>query len=150
VLPSEPVATPAAAETTPAPTATTAVNLETPTGTIEIIPDLYPSIRMPAQTKTKPSAPAALTIGRLISKTEPVYPPDALRQRISGTVKVHVVRGEDGRVETATATDGPSLLSNAAMQTVKQWRYEPTFLGTTPVGAEEEITMIFRIAGSTR
>ena len=104
---------------------------------------------MPAQSKTKPSGPAALSIGRLISKIEPIYPPDALRQRISGTVKLHVVLGVDGRVETATVTDGPPQLSNAALQAIKQWRYEPTLLGTAPVGAEEDITMIFRIAVST-
>ena len=136
-------------ETAPAPAAATAVNSETPTGSIEVIPDLYPSIRMPAQSKTKPSAPAALTIGRLISKIEPIYPADALRQRISGSVKLHIVLGADGRVETATVADGPTQLSNAALQAVKQWRYEPTLLGTAPVEAEEDITVIFRIASSS-
>jgi TonB family protein len=137
-------------ETAPVPAAATASNSETLTGSIEIIPDLYPSIRMPAQSKTKPSGPAALAIGRLISKAEPIYPPDALRQRISGTVKLHVVVGVDGRVESATVTEGLMQLSNNALQAVKQWRYEPTLLGTAPVEAEEDITMIFRIAASSR
>jgi len=142
----EATALPTASETAPLPAAVPAVNSETPIGSVEVIPDLYPSIRMPPQSKTKPSGPAALTIGRLVSRTDPVYPSDALRQRISGTVIMHVVLGVEGRVETATVTDGPTQLRNAALQAVEQWRYEPTLLGTAPVESEEDITLVFRIA----
>jgi protein TonB len=145
-----PATPPAAAAAPPLPTAAAAVISETLTGSIEVIPDLYPSIRVAAQSKTKPSGPAALTIGRLISRIEPVYPSDALSQRISGTVKLHVVQGLDGRIETATVTEGPTQLGNAALQAIKQWRYEPTLLGTAPVETEEDITVIFRIATSSR
>ncbi len=136
----------AVAEKTPSPAAALAASPEGPTGTVEIITDPYPSIRAPAEPNARGSRPAALSIGRLVSKLEPVYPLDALRQRIAGTVKLHIVRGVDGQVETATVTDGPVQLRNAALQAVQQWRYQPTLLGSTPVEAEEDVTLIFRIA----
>jgi len=134
------------AEKASLPTAATPVNPETPTGSVEIIADPYPSIRAPAEPNARASRPAAFSIGTLVSKVEPVYPPEALRQRVAGTVKLHIVRGVDGQVETATVTDGPTPLRNAALQAVQQWRYQPTLLGSTPVEAEEDVTLIFRIA----
>jgi TonB family protein len=134
------------AEKASLPAAAPPVNPETPTGSVEIIADPYPSIRAPAGPTARASRPAALSIGTLISKVEPVYPPEALRQRVAGKVKLHIVRGVDGQVETATVTDGPIQLRNAALQAVQQWRYEPTLLGSTPVEAEEDVTLIFRIA----
>lgn len=136
----------AVAEKTPSPAAALAASPESPIGTVEIITDPYPSIRTPAEPNARGSRPAALSIGRLVSRVEPVYPPDALRQRIAGTVKLHIVRGVDGQVETATVTDGPIPLRNAALQAVQQWRYQPTLLGSTPAEAEEDVTLIFRIA----
>jgi len=73
---------------------------------------------------------------------------DALRQRISGTVKLHVVLGIDGRVETALVVDGPVQLREATLHAVEQWRYEPTFLGRAPVESEEDFTLVFRITTS--
>lgn len=116
------------------------------TGSIEIIPDPYPSIRVPAESKARLSRPGtSLQIGRLVSKAEPVYPAEALRQRMAGTVKIHVVIGENGAVEKAEPVNGPSLLAEAALRAVQQWRYEPTMLGSQAIEVEEDITVVFRI-----
>ena len=115
------------------------------TGTIEIISDPYPSIRVPAVSQGRASRPGSLQIGRLVSKIEPLYPPEALRQRISGTVKVHVVIGQSGTVEKADVVDGPALPAEAALRAVQQWHYEPTILGGTAIEVEEDITVVFRI-----
>jgi len=126
----------------------TPLNAENQTGSIEVILDPYPSIRMPAGQKSLGGRPSTLIIGHLISKVEPIYPMDALRQRISGTVKLHVVLGIDGRVETALVVDGPVQLREATLHAVEQWRYEPTFLGRAPVESEEDFTLVFRITTS--
>ncbi len=119
------------------------------TGSIEIIPDPYPSIRVPAESKARLSRPGtSLQIGRLISKAEPVYPPEALRQRMAGTVKVHVVIGANGTVEKAEPLNGPTLLAEAALRAVQQWRYEPTMLGSQAIDVEEDITVVFRITSA--
>jgi TonB family protein len=116
------------------------------TGSIEIIPDPYPSIRVPAESKARLSRPGTiLQIGRLVSKAEPVYPADALRQRMAGTVKVHVVIGADGSVEKAEPLNGSALLAETALRAVQQWRYEPTKLGSEAIEVEEDITVVFRI-----
>jgi TonB family protein len=116
------------------------------TGSIEIIPDPYPSIRVPAESKARMSKPGtSLQIGRLISKGEPVYPPEALRQRVAGTVKLHVIVGADGTVEKAEPLNGSSLLEQAALRAIQQWRYEPTMLGSQAIEVEEDITVVFRI-----
>jgi protein TonB len=115
-------------------------------GSIEIIPDPYPSIRVPAESKARLSRPGtSLQIGRLVSKAEPVYPPEALRQRMAGTVKVHVVIGANGAVEKAEPLNGPALLEEAALRAVQQWRYEPTMLGSAAIEVEEDIAVVFRI-----
>ncbi len=116
------------------------------TGSVEIIPDPYPSIRVPAESKARLSRPGtSLQIGRLVSKAEPVYPAEALRQRMAGTVKIHVVIGANGAVEKAEPLNGPSLLAEAALRAVQQWRYEPTMLGSQAIEVEEDITVVFRI-----
>ena len=116
-------------------------------GSVEIISAPYPSIRVPAEWKGRSIRPgASLQIGHLVSKIEPLYPQDALRQRIAGTAKVHVVIGRNGTVERAELIDGPSLLAEAALRAVQQWHYEPTILGDAAIEVEEDITVVFRIA----
>jgi TonB family protein len=116
-------------------------------GSIEIISAPYPSIRVPAEWKGRSFRPGTnLQIGHLVSKIEPLYPQDALRQRIAGTAKVHVVIGRNGTVERAELIDGPSLLAEAALRAVQQWHYEPTILGGAAIEVEEDITVVFRIA----
>ena len=118
-----------------------------PAGTIEIVSDPYPSIRMPAPASGPSSRlGTTLQIGRLASKVDPQYPPEALQQRIAGTVKVHVVISQTGAIETAELVDGPRLLADAVLRAVQQWRYEPTLLGSAAIEVEEDITAVFKIA----
>ena len=115
-------------------------------GSIEIISDPYPSIRVPAEWQGRSSRPGtSLQIGHLVSKVEPLYPQDALQHRIAGTAKVHVVIGRNGIVERAELLDGPGLLAEAALRAVQQWHYEPTILGGAAIEVEQDITVVFRI-----
>jgi protein TonB len=121
----------------------------TPTGTVEIIPDPYPSIRMPADQGASPNrAETSLQLGRLASRIEPAYPLDALQHRIAGTVTVHVVISRSGTVQSAEIVSGPAPLADAALRVVQQWRYEPTKLGGTPIEVEEEVRLVFRVGNS--
>ena len=128
------------------PSAKLAENPVSAAGSIEIISDPYPSILVPAESKARLSKPGtSLQIGRVVSKAEPVYPLEALRQRMAGTVRVHVLIGANGTVEKAEPLNGPSLLEEAALRAVQQWRYEPTMLGSQAIEVEEDITVVFRI-----
>lgn len=119
------------------------------TGSVEIISDPYPSIRMPVGSQGPASRlGTSLQIGRLATKVEPTYPVEALRQKVAGTIKLHVVIGANGVVQSAEVTDGPALLADAALRAVKQWRYDPTMLGATAIEVDEGVTLVFRIANS--
>lgn len=131
------------------PTVPSPETVPSPIGSIEIIPDLYPTIPTPSESKAgNPRSGTSLRIGRLISRIAPVYPSEALRQRIAGTVKLHVLIGRDGSVARVELLEGPAYLTEAARAAVEQWKYEPTMLGGEPVEAEENITIVFRIANS--
>jgi len=107
---------------------------------------LYPSIRVPAGLKSQMSQRgASLQIGQLLSRVDPVYPEDAKTQRIEGTVKLHVVIGPDGTIESVEPRSGPALLIPVAANAVRQWRYTPSSVGNQPVEAEEDITITFRL-----
>jgi TonB family protein len=106
-----------------------------------------PSIRVPAELKLQSSQGAApLQVGQLLSRVDPVYPPEAEAERIEGTVQLHVVIGLDGMVKSVQPKGGPAQLIPAAVNAVKQWSYTPSLVGGQPAEAEEEISITFRLA----
>lgn len=138
-----------AASVKPAVPETKAPAMPPATGSVEIISDPYPSIRMPAGSQGAGSRlGTSLQIGRLASKVEPAYPVEALRQKIAGTVKLHVLIGANGAVQSAEVMGGPALLADGARHAVEQWHYDPTMLGGTAIEVEEGVTLVFRIANS--
>jgi outer membrane biosynthesis protein TonB len=122
---------------------------ETPvnrSATVEIMADPYPSIRTPAEHKSKKTPKGnSLQLGRLISRVEPVYPEGAKQQGIEGTVKLHAIIGRDGTIAQVQA-DGPPAFVPAATNAVRQWRYSQTLLGGQPVETEENIGITFRLS----
>jgi TonB family protein len=106
----------------------------------------FPSMRIPPQLKSQTSRTGtSLQIGQLMSRIEPTYPAEAVRQEIAGTVKVHAAIGRDGAVQSVEA-NGPAMLAEAAMKAVREWRYKPTLLDGQAVEADEEIVFVFRLA----
>jgi TonB family protein len=86
-----------------------------------------------------------LQIGELTNLVEPVYPPDARQARVEGTVKLHVVVGANGRIESLQPVSGPESLTQAAMTAVREWRYTPTLLNGRPVETQEDVSFVFRL-----
>jgi protein TonB len=62
---------------------------------------------------------------RLIRHQPPVYPADARKQRVEGTVVLKAVVSEGGKVEEVRLVEGDPTLAAAAISAVKQWRYRP-------------------------
>jgi protein TonB len=81
---------------------------------------------------TKPVSGGVLN-GSAMSLPAPSYPEIAKRSRASGTVVVEVVIDEDGKVISAKAVNGPSLLFGAAVEAAKRARFSPTKLSGQPV-----------------
>lgn len=86
-----------------------------------------------------------VTIGRLISHTQPFYPQEARNQHLEGSVVLRATFGPTGTLLKVTPVSGPSLLETAGMAAVREWRYAPTFIDGDPVETQAEITMVFRL-----
>jgi TonB family protein len=115
-------------------------------GTVTVSASPYPSIRITPEMKERAAKEGtALQIGQLTSRVEPGYPNDAQQQRIEGTVMLRARIGRDGTVQSIDVIGGPPLLVPAAMDAVRQWRYNQTLFGGQPVEAEHNITIVFRL-----
>ncbi|MCP5105196.1 MAG: TonB family protein [bacterium] len=62
---------------------------------------------------------------RVIRRSDPVYPPTALRAYIQGNVVLEVVNDSKGNVKKVKVINGHPLLREAAAKAVKKWKYEP-------------------------
>ena len=83
--------------------------------------------------------------GKALSLPAPIYPEIAKRARSSGTVEVEVVIDTNGKVISAKAVRGPSLLQQAAEQAAKMARFTPTLLSGQPVKITGIITYNFSL-----
>jgi TonB family protein len=100
----------------------------------------------PAAQKAAPLRISSVVMqSKVVHAVPPKYPEDARKKNIQGAVKLDVVIGENGKVESAKVTDGPKELSKAAVSAVKHWRYEPTMLNGKPVEVETEVELDFRL-----
>ena len=115
-------------------------------GTIAILTEPYPSIRLPHNEK-KSRRGTSLQLGQLISRVEPVYPEEAKQKGIEGTVKIHVIVSREGIVQQLIRVDGPTLLVPATVRAVQQWRYTQTLLAGQAVETEDDIAVTFRLSG---
>ena len=84
--------------------------------------------------------------GMLVHKVQPVYPPDARRARIQGTVLLQALIGKDGHVKNLHLIAGDKTLAEAAIGAVQQWRYRPYLLMGEPVEVETQITVNFTLS----
>lgn len=124
----------------------------TGSGSSDGIPGLSPTIDLnqhtaaPAPPAPKPPVQAAQSTAprrvrpggdvrppKLIREVRPAYPPLARQARIQGAVKLTAVVSREGTVQSLQVSSGHPLLIQAAMDAVRQWRYEPTLLNGEPV-----------------
>jgi TonB family protein len=62
---------------------------------------------------------------RVEKRVPPVYPEIAKRMRIGGIVHVEATVSPDGSVTTAKAISGNKMLTPAAEDAVKRWKFAP-------------------------
>jgi protein TonB len=89
---------------------------------------------------------AGATPPRLIRKVEPVYPKPALMLRVQGTVVLKATITPQGTVENVRVESGNQVLAAAAVQAVRQWRYQPQLLNGQPLETETTVTVTFNSA----
>ncbi|MGD0214743.1 MAG: energy transducer TonB [Terriglobales bacterium] len=86
--------------------------------------------------------------GNLIYRVQPIYPTLARQARIQGTVELRAVISKAGTIENLVLVHGHPMLSAAAIEAVRQWRYRPYLLNDEPIEVETEITVNFLLSGN--
>lgn len=96
-----------------------------------------------------PNAPIAVKAGVMasqrISGPMPVYPAEAKKARIQGTVLIDVVISKDGSVLSPEVTSGPKELRESAVDAVRQWKYKPFLLNGEPVEVKTTIHVVYTL-----
>ncbi len=110
---------------------------------------LTPSLKLANKEPRAPAAPLAVggdvKQAKLISSVPPVYPAMAKAQHLSGNVTVDALIDATGRVTTMKVVSGPSLLQQAAMDALKQWKYQPAMLDGKAVPMHLSVTIQFHL-----
>jgi TonB family protein len=83
----------------------------------------------------------------LVRKVSPIYPPEAERQRVEGSVLLHIDIDKNGNISKIEPVSGHSLLIPASIDAVKQWKYKPYLLNQAPVDVETTVLIRFVISG---
>ncbi len=84
---------------------------------------------------------------RLLNMVRPVYPPLAKQARIQGTVRLQAIIDKSGNVVQLEILQGHPLLVQAALDAVRQWRYQPTMLNNEPVEVVTTVDVVFSLGG---
>jgi TonB family protein len=100
----------------------------------------------------QPVAPAApLPVGgdvkaaHMLSSVSPVYPMLAKSQHVEGDVRIDALVDANGHVSGMKVVSGPTLLHQAAMDALRQWKYQPAVLDGKPVPMHLTVTIQFRL-----
>ena len=83
--------------------------------------------------------------GKAISLPAPTYPDIARRMRQAGKVEVEVIVDENGKVISARATAGPTVLRDVAVEAAQRARFTPTKLSGQPVKISGRIDYNFTL-----
>jgi TonB family protein len=80
---------------------------------------------------------------RIVYQVPPEYPESARQARVQGTVVLDTVVNPDGAVAQMKVVSGPEILSQAAMDAVRWWRYEPYLVNGRPATVETTVAIDF-------
>jgi TonB family protein len=76
---------------------------------------------------------------------EATYPTLGQHMNVTGSVVLQAVIGADGVIETLRVVSGPSILTTAATQAVREWRFKPYVQNGQAVETQARITVNFSI-----
>jgi protein TonB len=100
-----------------------------------------PAASSPADSKPKSGGQIQQAV--LIYRKDAEYPKIAKQTGAKGTVTLTATIGTDGNIKKVKVISGHPMLTSAAAEAVKQWRYRPTLLNGQPVEAETQVLVNF-------
>jgi len=107
-----------------------------------------PSAEVPPPS-VEPEAPVRIHVGgeikppRLVSSVLPVYPAVARETGIEGDVVIDTTIDKTGKVTGMKVVSGNAMLRQAALDALRQWKYEPSKLNGEPVPVQMTVTIKF-------
>jgi protein TonB len=106
---------------------------------------------IPAPVANLPQPRAPIRVGGHVKPPKPLvqrapaYPILARQAQLQGTVSIDAVIDPTGNVVEMQVVSGPPLLIQAALDAVREWKYEPTYLNDQPVPVRLIVTVVFRL-----
>lgn len=79
-------------------------------------------------------------------EVKPDYPLLAKQMKVQGAVILQALIGKEGTIQDLQVLSGPSILSSAAREAVKQWRFKPYYQSGQAVETQAKITVNFTIS----
>jgi protein TonB len=107
------------------------------------VPTAVPKAATPQRVRVS----QGVTQGLRIHMVQPQYPPLARQARIQGVVVLEALIGKDGTIQNLHVVSGHPMLTNAALEAVKEWRYKPYYLNGEPVEVVTTINVNFTLSG---
>jgi TonB family protein len=118
-------------------------------------------VEIPSDSKRAPAVTTAMTnlptnaaaherlspevVAELRQPVDSTYPLLGQHMRVQGSVVLQAIVGADGIIEDLRVLSGPAILSAAAQQAVRQWRFKPVLQNGQPVETKARITVNFSI-----
>jgi len=116
-------------------------------GVLGSVMSSVPTAMPKAATPQRVRVSQGVSQGLLIHKVQPQYPPLARQARIQGVVVLQALIGKDGSIQNLHVVSGHPMLTNSALEAVKEWRYKPYYLNGEPVEVETTINVNFTLSG---
>jgi TonB family protein len=127
------------AESTPIPTEVSQIAADSPgaadLGKVLSTSPVLPKLGVPIS--------QGISGGTLLRRVQPVYPPEARRLRLEGSVLLEANVAEDGQIQDLKVVSGQAVLAQAAIEAVKQWQYSPFLLNGQPIRKQTRINIKF-------
>ena len=103
-----------------------------------------PAASITSKAATRDVVPASATH---LPQTEihATYPVLAQHMNVQGSVVLEALIGTDGMIENVRVLRGPAILSSAAQQAVREWKFKPIYQHGQAVESKATITVNFTI-----
>lgn len=104
-----------------------------------------------AEIQEAPAPPEPVRVGGKVTAprkrhhVNPTYPSVAAAARVQGTVELEATIDENGNVVNLRVLRSIPLLDGAALEAVRQWKYEPTLLNGSPVPILMSVSVKFEL-----
>ena len=96
---------------------------------------------MPTEAPIPDDAP--VLPARLLKAVNPIYPPDAMRNFITGDVRLKADIDAEGKIGNIEVVSGPPDLLPAALDAMKQYVYAPATKGGRGIVSTVKVTIKF-------